>query len=53
MKYIYWDNKNETPTKMLEVIAEDISTADDIFEKETGFKPVKNTWIGCSIEKLT
>jgi hypothetical protein len=52
LKYLYWSNKpKELRTLIFEVNVEGILEADKIFEEETGFNPIKNSWIGCQIKE--
>jgi hypothetical protein len=51
MKFTYYDNSKHPSVIVAEINAVGIVEADQLFEQQTGLKPVKSPWIGCSIEK--
>lgn len=50
MRFVYWSNKGVWhQEKLAEIEADNILEADQKFEAQTGFNPVKNVWIGCAV----
>lgn len=50
-KYIYRDNSVGGEV-IFECVAKDILEADKMYQEKTGKNPEKQTYIGCSIEKI-